>query len=58
MPHHHLLDDEAPRGRWTPASRAEVLAAAREAVLRLEPDANGNVHRGEVLAALTDEGTT
>lgn len=55
MAHYQLNDDDAPRKRWTPRLRHEILAAAREEIRGLDADQNGLVSRAEVLAALTPE---
>lgn len=54
---HHMTDTTAPTGdRWSNRVAAETLAAARDRVRQLDVDSNGNVHRSDVLDALTTDG--
>jgi hypothetical protein len=55
MPHHHVTDFEKPTHPWTPANRHEVLAEARNRILDIPADQNGNIGRAEALDALTDD---
>jgi hypothetical protein len=55
MAHHHVTDFEKPTRPWTPANRHEVLAEARNRILDIPADQNGNIGRAEALNALTDD---
>jgi hypothetical protein len=54
-PLHHMLDDPDKPSRFDHTIRQQVMAELRDRIRNLETDANGNVHRGEVLDTLTEE---
>jgi hypothetical protein len=48
------VDPDKP-SRFDHTIRQQVIAELRDRIRDLETDANGNVHRGEVLDTLTDD---
>jgi hypothetical protein len=56
VPLHHVTDFERP-ARFDPATRAAIVAELTTRIRALEADDNGNVHRRDVLDALTDDST-
>jgi hypothetical protein len=54
MPMHHLIDPDKP-SRFDHTIRRQVLAEARNRILDIPADQNGNIGRAEALNALTDD---